>query len=154
MLSQALEITLRTLLDRNTSVALWRDDPVLSQWLDEHCGVPLVSVAQAEFLLARAASWSWESLAELPQGEALKPEGSCTLILYDLPKNQLPYALSGPGICGRLHCELPLPRSFLPHWEENCRRYPLGVDLLLIGSDHCVAIPRSIVVREKASCLT
>ncbi|MGL5115019.1 MAG: phosphonate C-P lyase system protein PhnH [Beijerinckiaceae bacterium] len=57
----------------------------------------------------------------------------------------------GPGIKDTEQFQAPLGQDFAAAWARNNKRYPLGVDLLLVCGREILALPRSIKITMEAS---
>ncbi len=147
-IASGLAAVLHTLLDAECKVGLWHDVPEWRSWLREQLFVDITGWQKAEFVLARSDCWSWSALTDLWPGSEEAPESSATLILECGTEAEKTFLLSGPGIDGVRHCQLPLPAEFVPVWQHNASLYPRGMDVLLVMPAACIALPRTVRVQE------
>ena len=103
-------------------------------------------------------------VAELPplsafaQGVPAYPDRSATVLLAGLAFDAgTRFRGSGPGICGERTFTCTLPEDFAERWRENTSGFPLGVDMLLCGTDGVAGLPRTThlerLPQESASCM-
>ncbi|MCG8546482.1 MAG: phosphonate C-P lyase system protein PhnH [Alphaproteobacteria bacterium] len=140
-LAVATAATVLTLVDASTPI--WLDDEFsdAAPWISFHCNAPLVESGMAQFAIGvKIPAWD-----RLNAGSAEFPEQSATLILQvrSLGEGRR-MILRGPGISDsvELHVE-GLPNDFVESWDENRKRYPRGVDVILCAGDRLVALPRT-----------
>jgi alpha-D-ribose 1-methylphosphonate 5-triphosphate synthase subunit PhnH len=57
----------------------------------------------------------------------------------------------GPGIKDVVAFQAPLGEDFAAAWSRNNRRYPLGVDLILVSGRELLALPRGVRITVEAS---
>lgn len=83
-------------------------------------------------------------LAAFGQGSHDFPDRSTTVLI------QLPALtggalvhLEGPGIPGEREATPPLPPEWVDAWSVNNRRFPLGVDVLLVAGSTVMGLPRT-----------
>ena len=147
--SKSIAAVLLTLADYDTPIWLAGafDRLVAWRYLAFHTGATRASKEGAAAFVAGA----WDevpSLEHLAQGTSQYPDRSATLILPvgDMTSGEAA-RLSGPG--------LERPRQFAPgglgadFWiaaAANHARFPLGIDILLCGTDEIAALPRSTAV--------
>jgi alpha-D-ribose 1-methylphosphonate 5-triphosphate synthase subunit PhnH len=138
------------LLDFETPV--WLDERLATDAVRDtlrlHCGCPIVAeTGQASF--AVLAANAPVPLAAFAAGTPEYPDRSATLIwqVEDLAADQ-GVVLTGPGIrtSQKLHVQ-GLPDDFWRQWGTNHRRYPVGVDVVLVTADRIAALPRSVEVQ-------
>lgn len=138
---------LLTLADYETPVflplALQEGDA--AAWLRFHCGAPLADAAQATFAVLECRAGIALRLSELPVGNELFPDQSATAILQVAAlEGGTPLDLDGPGILGtRRIAPAGLPDDFAAQWAENHRRYPMGIDAILVAGNRILGLPRS-----------
>ncbi|MBF4622912.1 phosphonate C-P lyase system protein PhnH [Clavibacter sp. VKM Ac-2872] len=140
-----------TVLDEES--ALWLDprraaDAEVVSWLTFHTGVRIVAdAADAVFVLADPASLP--PLAELAAGTDEEPHRSAT-VLVDVrdASGSLRVRAEGPGIDGHAIADAPwADDAFLDAWRANGRRFPRGVDLLLVDAGSVAGLPRTTRLR-------
>lgn len=136
------------LIDADTPVWL---DPVLSgsedlrAWLAFHTNARLVEApAQAAFALV-AQPAAMPPLDRFAQGTQEYPDRSASLILQiESFEGGAPLTFQGPGIRGEASiAPVGLPEDFARQWGENRKRFPRGVDLILIAGEAIACLPRS-----------
>lgn len=147
-LAPATYALLLGLADLETPV--WLDEPARARpavpaTLRFRCGCPLVDdpAAAAFAVVTRAATAP--ALAAFAPGVPEYPDRSTTLILQvaGLGAGER-LRLTGPGVLGGAELAVAGARPGL--WDElraNHRRYPLGVDLVLVDGRRLAALPRS-----------
>jgi alpha-D-ribose 1-methylphosphonate 5-triphosphate synthase subunit PhnH len=139
------------LFDFETPV--WLEDSLATSGVRDtlrlQCGCPIVSQPhQASFALLSANART--PLAAFAAGTPEYPDRSATLIWQVGELAAVDgVVLTGPGIrtSTRLHVR-GLPADFWAQWGTNHRRYPLGVDVVLVTTDRIAALPRSIEVQS------
>lgn len=149
-LSPELAALALSLCDNETAVWLapGLDTEDVRDWFRFHCGTVLVSEpAQAAFAFVPGT----EALPDLHcfhQGEAEYPDRSATICLGGVEEGEnAGITASGPGIVGSCDFSCRMPAGFLPQWQSNHERFPLGVDMLLCGPGRLTGLPRT-------TCLT
>jgi alpha-D-ribose 1-methylphosphonate 5-triphosphate synthase subunit PhnH len=145
-LCNAAAAVLLTLADHETP--LWLDPAAgdARAWIAFHTGAPTVPAAQAMFVMALTLP----DLAELSDGSDEMPETSTTVVLQvtSLVTGRR-FVLEGPGLREpRALAVDGLPADFVAVWQENHRRYPRGIDLILCAGNQLTALPRSVSIRE------
>jgi alpha-D-ribose 1-methylphosphonate 5-triphosphate synthase subunit PhnH len=150
----SLSALVLTLCDMDTP--LWLDasanTPEALRFLRFHCGCPVVAEpARADFAVMLGAQ-DMICLEEFALGSAEYPEKSCTVLLYSPLIGQGGEALRihGPGVEG----ESQMPRSWLPNnfveqWLVNGGLFPRGVDVILVGNDAIVGLPRTLKLEAR-----
>jgi alpha-D-ribose 1-methylphosphonate 5-triphosphate synthase subunit PhnH len=129
------------LLDYETPV--WSDQKGALASLRFHCGCRVVETARAAFALV-ADPRAMPPLAAFHQGEPDYPDRSTTLILQVEGLDDTGVALSGPGIRGAARLGVGgVAPDFWVQVAANHRRFPLGVDLVLVAGARLAALPRS-----------
>ena len=133
---------------------LWLDaalaaEPEVAQFLRFHAGAPIVTEpGKAAFALI-ADSANLPEFNVFSQGTPSYPDRSAMLILQVERFTGSGLTLEGPGIDGRIAFGAgPLPADFVSKINANHAGFPLGIDLLLAGSEGVVGLPRSVRVRE------
>lgn len=137
-----------TLCDHDTPV--WLDSmlataPAVADWLAFHVGAPLTNdPAMAAFAFASSAD-TLPAFARFALGTDEYPDRSTTIVLAIPALTGGPaLTLRGPGIQGEDSLSpAGLPDDFVAQWAENRERFPRGIDLLLVGSDGLVGLPRT-----------
>ncbi len=150
----SLSALVLTLCDMDTP--LWLDSaantPDALRFLRFHCGCPVVAEpARADFAVMLGAQ-DMICLEEFALGSAEYPEKSCTVLLYSPLLGQGGEALRihGPGVEG----EAQMPRSWLPNnfveqWLVNGGLFPRGVEVILVGNEAIVGLPRTLKLEAK-----
>ncbi len=136
-----------TLTDADTR--LWLDpalrQPAAVNWLQFHCGCPLVTTPEQADFAVLTAPVTADTLTAFPAGTLLYPDRSATLII-DVASidDRSGMPLSGPGIPTTRWVSLGgVGDHFWPFVSDNHRRYPLGVDLLCLAGPDLIGLPRS-----------
>lgn len=141
-----------TLLDADTPVWL---DPVLAgsakvrEWLVFHSAAPLADApGEAAFALianAGIGGSTFPDLGSFAQGTQEYPDRSATLVVtVESFEGGAPLAFRGPGIATTATISpRGLPCDFTAQWQENSRRFPRGVDLVLVAGNAIACLPRS-----------
>jgi len=146
-----------TLCDMDTPV--WLDDECNTadalRFLHFHCGCPLTQApASAAFAVVKNHALM-PSLDAFSLGSAEYPEKSTTVLLAtdidDAAGESV--VIKGPGVNGQGRLPLSwLPAGFVERWRENNRLFPLGVDLILVGREQVVGLPRTLTL-EAGPCM-
>jgi alpha-D-ribose 1-methylphosphonate 5-triphosphate synthase subunit PhnH len=136
------------LCDADTPV--WLDAAVAAgdvpAWLRFHCGCRVLEApAAAAFVFAADPPPSMDAL---DAGSDLYPDRSATLIMqvaaFGTGAN---LRLSGPGIRDTAIVAVAgLPADFVFQRAANHKKYPRGVDCVLVAGSHVLCLPRSTVV--------
>jgi alpha-D-ribose 1-methylphosphonate 5-triphosphate synthase subunit PhnH len=151
-LPEAALAVLLTLADFDTPV--WLGDfpcrPVLAEFLTFHCGCPIAEFpGTATFGLVPVDTASG-LLAAFHPGLSEYPDRSATIVIVAESLAAGNGAMiQGPGIKGS--AELRIAGTTREFWEcatANSVRFPQGVDLIFVGGDEVVCLPRSATVRE------
>lgn len=150
----SLSALVLTLCDMDTP--LWLDaaanTPDALRFLRFHCACPVVArPEQAAFAVVLDVQ-DMISLGEFALGSAEYPEKSSTLLLYSplLGLGGETLRIHGPGVDGEE--ELPLswlPENFVEQWRVNAGLFPRGVDVILVGDDAIVGLPRTLKLETK-----
>src|SRR5476651_2722033 len=150
-LGSAATAVLLTLADGDTPVWLSPDlaDSTAVDNLRFHTGAPLVgSLAGAAFAVF-GQQISAAQLQELPCGTEVSPETGATVLLQiDHLDRGAPLYLTGPGIETRREIAPSLPAAVRDYLLARPRRFPLGIDFLLVCADGLLAVPRTTMVEE------
>ncbi|RCS22936.1 phosphonate C-P lyase system protein PhnH [Phyllobacterium salinisoli] len=137
-----------TLIDADTPVWLDQtlsDREALKAWLAFHTNARFTDApAGAAFALV-ADPAAMPPLDQFAQGTQEYPDRSATLVLQiGSFEGGTPFTFHGPGIKGTASmAPLGLPGDFAGQWNENTRRFPRGVDLILIAGEAIACLPRS-----------
>lgn len=134
------------LCDADTPV--WLDDAAheAAGWLRFHCGCRILHDAgAASFIFAMRTA---PALHTLDAGDDQYPDRSATLVLAVRGfEAGAMLRLSGPGIAGA--CDVPvdgLPEHFLAERAANHRKFPRGVDCILVAGSLALCLPRTTLV--------
>ncbi|WP_322514113.1 phosphonate C-P lyase system protein PhnH [Rhodopseudomonas palustris] len=135
-----------TLFDHDTP--LWLDaaakTPAVTRWLRFHTSAPLVEAPEAAAFALIAEPHRMPALDRFALGSNDYPDRSTTLVLQlESLEEGAEFELSGPGIRGMAALRAPLPESLVSQHEANHALFPRGADLILVGGDTIVAIPRT-----------
>ncbi|XBS71271.1 phosphonate C-P lyase system protein PhnH [Acerihabitans sp. KWT182] len=154
--SPAAAGVLLTLADGDTPVYL---APPLSSdsvqaTLRFHTGAPLTpALGKAAFALFDERLTAAD-LQALPCGDETSPESGATVLVQvaSLDKGE-PLRLRGPGIKERRDIAPTLPAALQDYLLTPSRRFPLGLDFLILCENRLLAIPRTTHV-EAHSCMS
>lgn len=145
-LPQGLAEVALTLCDVKSPV--WLDaglvsENAVSEWLRFHTGATLMNApAEADFAFVIG---DLPPLASFALGSDEYPDQSTTIVLA-LPSLSTGPALTlrGPGIKDTATINpAGLPGDFLTQWAENREQFPRGIDLLLVGREGLIGLPRT-----------
>lgn len=145
-LPQGLAEIALTLCDHDSPV--WLDADLVSEnavvdWLRFHTGATLMNnPAESDFAFVTAALPPLENFA---LGTDEYPDRSTTIVL-SVPSLTTGPALTlrGPGIReAAIINPAGLPGDFLTQWAENREQFPRGIDLLLVGPEGLIGLPRT-----------
>lgn len=134
------------LCDVDTPV--WLDDAAqeAAGWLRFHCGCRILhDTAAASFVFAMRTA---PAMHTLDAGDDQYPDRSATLVLavggFDAG---VEVRLSGPGIDGTCTVRVDgLPDHFVAERVANRRKFPRGVDCILVAGRQVLCLPRTTVV--------
>jgi alpha-D-ribose 1-methylphosphonate 5-triphosphate synthase subunit PhnH len=146
-LGTAAAAVVLTLVDHETPLWLDSDAATARQWIEFHCGAPVVAdPAACGFALALALP----DLRRLPAGSHESPETSATVICQVASFDTgTAYRLSGPGLREPAVLTVQdLPRDFVSIWRRNHALFPRGIDLILCAGDRLTALPRTVAIEE------
>jgi alpha-D-ribose 1-methylphosphonate 5-triphosphate synthase subunit PhnH len=146
-LGDAASAVLLTLVDHETPLWLDPDAERARQWIEFHCGTPIVAdQAECGFALALALP----DLDRLPPGTHESPESSATVICQiEAFDSGTMLRLSGPGLREPETLTVKgLPRDFVTIWRRNHALFPCGIDLILCAGDRMTALPRTVSIEE------
>lgn len=127
---------------------MWLDaglvsENAVSEWLRFHTGATLMNApAEADFAFVIG---DLPPLASFALGSDEYPDQSTTIVLA-LPSLSTGPALTlrGPGIKDTATINpAGLPGDFLTQWAENREQFPRGIDLLLVGREGLIGLPRT-----------
>jgi alpha-D-ribose 1-methylphosphonate 5-triphosphate synthase subunit PhnH len=142
-----------TLLDYETPLWLSQSlqaDQGLREHIAFHTGAPkAASPARCAFALVDARRDPLD-LELFHPGEAEYPDRSTTVIaiLPVLAGGPL-LSIAGPGIRSvETLGPTGLPDDFASQWRANRRRYPLGVDVMLVAGAEMIGLPRTACLLE------
>ena len=155
--SASMTSVVLTLCDMDTQV--WLDAACNTKdalrFLRFHCGCPLTDApARASFAVVTRHGLM-PSFDEFSLGSAEYPEKSTTVLLAsDLSgESGGTVRISGPGVAGEGRIPLSwLPSGFIRMWSDNNRLFPRGIDLILVGQDQVVGLPRTLKM-EAGPCM-
>lgn len=144
-----------TLFDQDTPV--WLDEKLaanddVAKWIKFHTSAPVIADAAASSFAVIADPIKLPEFDRFALGTPEYPDRSTTIILQVASLSEGPaYELSGPGIDGTtiLRAAIGVP-DLIDRLAENARRFPRGIDLLLVSGESIVALPRTtrITMRE------
>lgn len=147
-LGPALTAVALTLFDEQSPVHLAGDlatDDATRAHLAFHTGAPLdAPLAEAMFVVTRPADLP--RLAELREGTDEAPHLSATVLIdaRGAYATEQRWTATGPGIQTTQTIVADwAPEDFLAQWDEIHARFPRGVDLVLVGDDHLMGLPRT-----------
>jgi alpha-D-ribose 1-methylphosphonate 5-triphosphate synthase subunit PhnH len=146
-LGTAAASALLTLVDHETPLWLDPDAASVRQWIEFHCGAPIVSRIDA---CAFALALSLPDLASLPSGTHESPETSATVIcqIESFDAGDV-FRLTGPGLRESTMLRVKgLPSGFVSIWRSNHALFPCGIDLILCAGDRLTALPRTVSIEE------
>jgi alpha-D-ribose 1-methylphosphonate 5-triphosphate synthase subunit PhnH len=137
-----------TLFDHDTP--LWLD-PAMSatadaaQWLKFHTSAPIVADSSASAFALIADAAALPALDRFAFGTPEYPDRSTTLILQvDSLTDGPALELHGPGIDGSATLRAAIePSDLFERLSINTTLFPRGIDVVLVGDDAIVAIPRT-----------
>lgn len=139
---------LLTLADFDTPV--WLDD-VLSgcaatrAFLRFHCGCPVTTDPREAAFAVVADAAHMPKLGDFAQGSAEYPDRSTTVILQVRDFAAQDWRFEGPGLKAPQTFRFsPAPANFPDQWRSNRLSFPLGVDLILAGTQEIAVLPRSL----------
>lgn len=110
----------------------------------ELTGVVLGEVADADVVLVDGDPAP--ALRAARRGSAEAPEEGATVVVLDRGTIATEVELSGPGVPGTRRVALALAPPALDARAASVAQHPRGVDLVLAGPGHVVALPRSTTV--------
>lgn len=143
-----------TLCDMDTSI--WLDptaaSPEALRFVRFHCGSPQASAPHEAAFAVVLEPKDMPALRAFTPGTAEFPERSSTVLLWSANLGQAGSGarasnIQGPGIDGR--GELPLhwlPEGFVEQWRANAGLFPCGVDVILVGPEAVVGLPRTVTM--------
>lgn len=116
------------------------------RWLQFHCNCPLTTTpVDAAFVFLPSGEPGLPQLDAFAAGNEQFPDRSATVLVETRGLDGSAFVeLSGPGIeTPRRIASAGLSPEFWTDAMENAKRYPLGVDLILINRMNIMALPRS-----------
>ncbi|OYU89896.1 MAG: phosphonate C-P lyase system protein PhnH [Bradyrhizobiaceae bacterium PARB1] len=144
-----------TLFDQDTPV--WLDAKLaandeVAKWIKFHTSAPVIVDSAASSFAVIADPISLPEFDRFALGSLEYPDRSTTIVLQVASLSEGPaYELSGPGIDGvtTLRAAIGVP-DLIDRLAENARRFPRGIDLLLVSGESIVALPRTtrLAMRE------
>ena len=147
-LAPATYALLLGLADHETTFWLDGEHPQAIESLRFHTGARLVRDPSCADFAVLDRSCGLESLGIFRQGEPAYPDRSSTVFLQvaSLGSGQA-LRLRGAGIDGEAYLRVEgLHDRFVALWDANRRRFPLGVDLILVADDAVGCLPRTVSV--------
>lgn len=143
-----------TLCDMDTP--LWlapgADAPEALRFLRFHCGSPVVaSPSDAAFAVVPEGALM-PPLAEFAAGSAEYPEKSATVFIASSLAGGAgaDLRITGPGVDGEGFMPRSwLPEGFLEEWRANGPLFPRGVDVILVGREAIVGLPRTLKMEDQ-----
>ena len=146
-LCQSAAAVLLTMIDADTALHLAPEMESAREWTVFHTTPRLVAaLAEADFALAA----TMPKLEHLRAGSDDGPEEGATLILQVSGFGRgMRLDVAGPGLATPKLIEIDgLPADFARQWDDNHRRFPRGVDLILCAGDRLMALPRSLRITQ------
>jgi alpha-D-ribose 1-methylphosphonate 5-triphosphate synthase subunit PhnH len=142
----AAAAVLLTLLDSTTPVAACgteaRDVVAV---VSAVTGSPVTDVPDAEFVLV--VGDPADAISRAPRGDRDRPEAGATVVAV-VDGAQEALTLAGPGIPSRRSSMLGLSVEARRERDRANAGLPCGVDLLLVGDDGVLALPRTVEIVE------
>ncbi len=122
-----------------------------SNWLRFHTGCAIVEDCGRANFVWIAKTDELPTLSAFAQGSDLYPDQSATCVIdvvaLDDDEHAHGWQLSGPGIRTQSALVVEgLPDRFVDEWQENCARFPRGIDVFLAAADRIVGLPRTTVI--------
>jgi alpha-D-ribose 1-methylphosphonate 5-triphosphate synthase subunit PhnH len=145
-LSAAMTALLLTLADVDAPVWLPGElGDEAARFLRFHCSSPIAANPGDAVFIAVPAGRAVPKFADCRPGDPAYPDQSATLIIeVESFERGLPLRLTGPGIRDERRLSVQgLPDDFLPQWQANHQRFPLGVDVLLTQGRRVCGLPRT-----------
>lgn len=143
--------TLLTLCDSQTPVSLSSSllDDAVRRSLAFHVQAPIVDSQAAQFAFVSVDECSPDnfSLERLNHGDETFPEQSATVVVQvESLTGGKALTLSGAGIENRQIVAPQISEYLLTYYLGQAKRYPLGIDTLLVCGSQLMAIPRSTCI--------
>lgn len=143
-----------TLFDQDTPV--WLDAKLaanaeVAQWIKFHTSAPVIADSTAAVFAVIADPIRLPEFDRFSLGTAEYPDRSTTIVLQVASLHEGPaYELSGPGIDGTtiLRAAIGVP-DLVERLAENAKRFPRGIDLVLVSGESIVALPRSTQLKMR-----
>jgi len=140
-----------TLFDDSTAVWLdgsLRNDAELSNWISFHTAAKIVDDPAASDFALVASSQAIPALNSFGIGTDEAPHTSTTVVaMIDGRGEHTTVVAEGPGFPAPATWDAPFPHDLVAEWARNGLLFPRGVDLLLAGDQHIVALPRTTRLR-------
>ncbi len=112
-----------------------------------HTGAPLVPALTVAGFALFDRQLTGADLQALPCGDEVSPEsGATVLVQLTGLDGGMPLSLRGPGIKDRRDIAPVLPAALTEYLLTPPRRFPLGLDFLLLCENQLLAIPRTTQV--------
>ena len=109
-----------------------------------HTGAPLVRALTGAGFALFDDRLTGADLQALPFGDEVSPESGATVLVQITRLDQgKPLRLRGPGIKDRRDIAPVLPAAMTEYLLTPSRRFPLGLDFLLLCENQLLAIPRT-----------
>lgn len=143
---------LLTLADYDTP--LWLDpllaaDDTIRSFIAFQTAARIVREPSHALLAVASSAAMLPPLREFAQGSPDYPDRSTTVVLQADRLSDQGHSFTGPGIRTRQNFGFaPQPEDFVVQWVLNRRRFPLGVDLLIIADDQIAGLPRSAMIGD------
>jgi alpha-D-ribose 1-methylphosphonate 5-triphosphate synthase subunit PhnH len=118
----------------------------VADWVAFQTGAPMTARPD-HALFAVLAAPEDVPLGSFGQGSHDYPDRSTTvLIQLAALSGGSRLLLAGPGIPGERAVTPPLPSEWVEDWNGNRRRFPLGVDVLLVAGGSIMGLPRTTLI--------
>ena len=136
-----------SLVDHETPLWLDAGAQRARQWIEFHCGAPVIARPNG---CAFALVVALPDLRTLPAGSHESPETSATVICQVTAFGAgRTFRLSGPGLREPITLAVDgLPHDFVTIWRGNHELFPRGIDLILCAGDKLTALPRTVSIEE------
>ncbi|QWA12926.1 phosphonate C-P lyase system protein PhnH [Sodalis ligni] len=109
-----------------------------------HTGAPLVQALTGTGFALFDDRITGPDLRALPCGDETSPESGATVLVQVASLDEgTPLRLRGPGIKERRDIAPALPAAVKDYLLTPSRRFPLGLDFILLCDDQLLAIPRT-----------
>jgi len=130
------------------------DSPQAREFLSFHTGCRIVENAQLSNFAVLNSETDLGILKNIPLGTQEYPDRSATLIIVvEDMKEGNGLTLSGPGIEEKNYIDFSgISNEFWNWFENNSKKFPLGIDAIFASNDQVAAVPRTTSVEFK-SCM-